>query len=264
MASIALHEVLGDSARMSTADHRRWDVAWLLAVAVASVALCAPFLRTVVWLGDEGILIHGAERALNGHALYLDTFSFLPPGGYVIAQAWFAIVGVSLASARVLAIASIALTACFTFLACRESSKSAPISALVALTWVMMSQGNWTQVSYHWLCALFAMTAAWMALRDPSGVAKLLEPIMKVEVVTPDDFLGGVIGDLNSRRGQVQGTDTRGNAQVVTAMVPLANMFGYINTLRSMSQGRAQYSMEFHHYEQVPQAIADEVKAKYA
>jgi len=96
------------------------------------------------------------------------------------------------------------------------------------------------------------------------GAVKLLEPIMKVEVVTPEDFLGGVIGDLNSRRGQVQGTDSRGNAQVVTAMVPLANMFGYINTLRSMSQGRAQYSMQFDHYEQVPQAIADEVKAKYA
>ena len=96
------------------------------------------------------------------------------------------------------------------------------------------------------------------------GAVKLLEPIMKVEVVTPEDFLGGVIGDLNSRRGQVQGTDSRGNAQVVTAMVPLANMFGYINTLRSMTQGRAQYSMQFDHYEQVPQAIADEVKAKYA
>ena len=96
------------------------------------------------------------------------------------------------------------------------------------------------------------------------GAVKLLEPIMKVEVVTPEDFLGGVIGDLNSRRGQVQGTDARGNAQVVTAMVPLANMFGYINALRSMSQGRAQYSMQFDHYEQVPQAIADEVKAKYA
>jgi elongation factor G len=92
--------------------------------------------------------------------------------------------------------------------------------------------------------------------------AKLLEPIMKVEVVTPEEFLGGVIGDLNSRRGQVQGTDTRGNAQVVTAMVPLANMFGYINTLRSMSQGRAQYTMQFDHYETVPQAIADGLKPK--
>ena len=87
---------------------------------------------------------------------------------------------------------------------------------------------------------------------------------MKVEVVTPDEYLGSVIGDLNSRRGQVQGTDQRGNAQVITAMVPLANMFGYINTLRSMSQGRAQYSMVFDHYEQVPANVAEEVRAKYA
>ena len=85
-----------------------------------------------------------------------------------------------------------------------------------------------------------------------------------IEWSTPEDFTGGVIGDLLGRRGQVQGQDTRGNAQVISAMVPLANMFGYINTLRSMSQGRAQYSMEFDHYTQVPQAIADEIKAKYA
>ena len=93
---------------------------------------------------------------------------------------------------------------------------------------------------------------------------KLLEPIMKVEVVTPEEYLGSVIGDINSRRGQVAGTDTRGNAQVVDAMVPLANMFGYVNTLRSMSQGRAQYTMQFDHYEQVPQAVAQEVQAKFA
>jgi elongation factor G len=96
------------------------------------------------------------------------------------------------------------------------------------------------------------------------GVVKLLEPIMKVEVVTPEDYTGGVIGDLLGRRGQVQGQDVRGNAQIVAAKVPLANMFGYINNLRSMSQGRASYTMEFDHYQQVPQAIADEVKAKYA
>lgn len=91
---------------------------------------------------------------------------------------------------------------------------------------------------------------------------KLLEPIMKVEVVTPEDYMGDVIGDLNSRRGQVSGMDQRGNARVVSAMVPLANMFGYVNALRSMSQGRAQYSMQFDHYEQVPQHIADEIVAK--
>jgi len=93
---------------------------------------------------------------------------------------------------------------------------------------------------------------------------KLLEPVMKVEVVTPEVYMGDVIGDLNSRRGQIQGMDSRGNASVVTAMVPLANMFGYVNTLRSMSQGRAAYSMQFDHYEQVPQAVADEVRAKLA
>ncbi|MGF6229017.1 elongation factor G [Inquilinus ginsengisoli] len=98
----------------------------------------------------------------------------------------------------------------------------------------------------------------------PKARPALLEPIMKVEVVTPEDYMGDVIGDLNSRRGQIQGMDSRGNAQVIAAMVPLANMFGYVNTLRSMSQGRAQYSMHFDHYEQVPQAIADEVRAKLA
>ena len=104
------------------------------------------------------------------------------------------------------------------------------------------------------------------AFREAVAKAKpvLLEPIMKVEVVTPEEYMGDVIGDLNSRRGQVQGMDSRGNANVVTAMVPLANMFGYVNTLRSMSQGRAQYTMHFDHYDQVPQQVADEVRAKLA
>jgi elongation factor G len=93
---------------------------------------------------------------------------------------------------------------------------------------------------------------------------KLLEPIMKVEVVTPDDYVGGIIGDLTSRRGQVRGQETRGNASVISAMVPLANMFGYVNNLRSMSQGRAQFTMQFDHYAQAPQGVAEEVKAKFA
>ena len=92
----------------------------------------------------------------------------------------------------------------------------------------------------------------------------LLEPVMKVEVVTPEDYLGDVIGDINSRRGQIQGTDSRGNAQVVEAMVPLANMFGYVNELRSFTQGRAQYTMQFSHYDEVPANVAEEVKAKLA
>jgi len=94
--------------------------------------------------------------------------------------------------------------------------------------------------------------------------AKLLEPIMKVEVVTPEEYTGGVIGDLTSRRGMVQGQDSRGNANVIDAFVPLANMFGYINTLRSMTSGRAQFTMQFDHYEPVPQNISDEIQKKYA
>ena len=87
---------------------------------------------------------------------------------------------------------------------------------------------------------------------------------MKVEVTTPEDYVGDVIGDLNSRRGMIQGSDQRGNAQVINALVPLANMFGYVNNLRSMSQGRANYHMDFDHYETVPQAAADEVIKKYS
>lgn len=96
----------------------------------------------------------------------------------------------------------------------------------------------------------------------PKASPRLLEPIMKVEVVTPDEYMGDIIGDLNSRRGQISGMEQRGNAQVINALVPLAEMFGYVNTLRSMSQGRAQYTMLFAHYDQVPQQIADTIKSK--
>jgi elongation factor G len=108
--------------------------------------------------------------------------------------------------------------------------------------------------------------AARAAMREAlqKGGSALLEPIMKVEVVTPEDYTGSVIGDLNSRRGQIQGQDMRGNANVINAMVPLANMFSYVNNLRSMSQGRATFTMQFDHYAEVPKAIAEEVQAKFA
>ena len=93
---------------------------------------------------------------------------------------------------------------------------------------------------------------------------KLLEPMMKVEVVTPEEYMGDVIGDLNSRRGQVSSMDQRGNARVVLAMVPLANMFGYVNELRSMSQGRAQYTMQFDHYAEVPNQVSEEIQERLA
>ncbi|MCD9147454.1 elongation factor G [Pseudophaeobacter flagellatus] len=108
--------------------------------------------------------------------------------------------------------------------------------------------------------------AARMCMREGMRLAgaKLLEPIMKVEVITPEEYTGGIIGDLTSRRGQVSGQEPRGNAIAIEANVPLANMFGYINTLRSMSSGRAQFTMQFSHYDPVPQNISDEIQAKFA
>jgi elongation factor G len=108
--------------------------------------------------------------------------------------------------------------------------------------------------------------AARAAMREglKKAGAKLLEPIMKVEVVTPEEYTGSIIGDLTSRRGMVQGQDSRGNANVINAFVPLANMFGYINNLRSMSSGRAVFTMQFDHYDAVPQNISDDIQKKYA
>jgi elongation factor G len=128
---------------------------------------------------------------------------------------------------------------------------------------VALIDGAYHDVDSSAIAFEIATRAAMREAFETAG-AVLLEPIMKVEVTAPDEYLGGVIGDLNSRRGQIMGTSTRGNAQIVNAMVPLANMFGYINNLRSMSQGRASYTMQFDHYEQVPTAVADEVKKKYS
>jgi elongation factor G len=127
----------------------------------------------------------------------------------------------------------------------------------------VLYDGNYHDVDSSVLAFEIAARAAFKEGIMKAG-PKLLEPVMKVEVVTPRDYMGDVIGDLNSRRGRITGQDQRGNAEVINAMVPLANMFGYVNTLRSMSQGRAQYTMHFDHYEQVPQAVADEVRAKMA
>jgi elongation factor G len=126
-----------------------------------------------------------------------------------------------------------------------------------------LTDGKYHDVDSSVLAFEIAARAAFRELKD-KGAPKLLEPIMKVEVLSPDEYLGDVIGDLNSRRGQIQGTETRGNAQVVTAFVPLASMFGYIGNLRGMSQGRASFSMVYDHYEPVPQHVADEIIKKYA
>ena len=128
---------------------------------------------------------------------------------------------------------------------------------------VSLIDGAYHEVDSSALAFEIAARAAFREGAQKAG-PKLLEPIMKVEVVSPEDYVGGVIGDLTSRRGQILGQEMRGNATVINSMVPLANMFGYVNTLRSMSQGRAQFTMQFDHYAQVPQNVAEEVQAKFA
>jgi elongation factor G len=128
---------------------------------------------------------------------------------------------------------------------------------------VTLTEGAYHDVDSSTLAFEIAGRAAFREGMRKAG-SQILEPIMNVEVVTPEDYMGDIIGDLNSRRGQVSGMDQRGNARVINAMVPLSNMFGYVNTLRSMSQGRAQFTMVFHHYEPVPHAIAEEIAAKHS
>jgi elongation factor G len=146
----------------------------------------------------------------------------------------------------------------------RETAASGSLIGFPIIDFVIsLYDGAYHDVDSSALAFEIAGRAAMREAAQKAGIT-LLEPIMKVEVVTPEDYLGDVIGDMNSRRGQIQGTDTRGNAQTVEAMVPLANMFGYVNQLRSFTQGRAQYSMHFSHYDEVPANVAEEVKAKLA
>jgi Dolichyl-phosphate-mannose-protein mannosyltransferase len=144
--------------------HHASDNWWLLLVALVAGAVCAPFLRTVYWLGDEGVLLRGAEQILKGRRLYVDFFEFLPPAGFDLTAAWLGLTGVSFVSARLLAILTIVGTACFTFLACRRACKNAPLSALLTIGWLVMSQGEWTQVNHHWFATMFSMVAAWASL----------------------------------------------------------------------------------------------------
>ncbi|MGD9784020.1 MAG: elongation factor G [Hyphomicrobiaceae bacterium] len=128
---------------------------------------------------------------------------------------------------------------------------------------VTLHDGAFHEVDSSAIAFEIASRAAMKEGCDKGGI-KLLEPVMNVEIVSPGEFVGSIIGDVNSRRGQIRSQEMRGNATVIKAYVPLANMFGYINTLRSMSTGRAQYSMQFAHYAEVPRNVAEEVKAKYA
>jgi elongation factor G len=146
----------------------------------------------------------------------------------------------------------------------RETAESGSLIGFPIIDFeIILYDGAYHDVDSSALAFEIAGRAGMREAAQKAGI-KLLEPIMKVEVVSPEEYLGDVIGDMNSRRGQIQGTDSRGNAQVVESMVPLANMFGYVNQLRSFTQGRANYSMFFDHYDEVPSNVAAEIKEKLA
>ena len=138
-----------------------YNLFWLALVVLIATASGVPFIRTMFVGIDEAVLLNGAERRI-----YADFFEFLPPGGFVLTAAWFCLAGISVGSARSLAILTIVGVACFTYLACRQASKNSPFSALLAALWVVMSQGIWTQVSHHWLTTLFSMVTAWATLTN--------------------------------------------------------------------------------------------------
>ena len=171
------------------------DRIWLLSVGAIAAMLCMPFARTVWWLGDEGVLLHGADRMLKGDRLYVDFFEFLPPGGFVLTAAWLSISGVSFLSARTLAILTIVGIACFSYLACQLASGKKPLSAAITIMWVVMSQGSWTQVNHHWFTTLFSMIAAWAAL------ASVEQPQHRLKWPLIAGLAAGMAGMVTSSRG---------------------------------------------------------------
>lgn len=160
----ARHARFGPVRNPTLEPNRSSDNWWLLLVALVAGATCAPFLHTIYGLGDEGMLLRGAERILNGSRLYVDFWEFLPPGGFYLTAAWLSISGISLLSARLLAASAIVGIACFTFLASRQASRNAPLSALFTIGWLVLSQGVWTQLNHHWFTTMFSMVAAWASL----------------------------------------------------------------------------------------------------
>lgn len=135
-------------------------------VGLMSAGLCIPFVRSLFWLGDEGILLHGAARLLDGKEIYKDFFSYLPPGSFIIVALWFDVFGTSIFAARILAMITISAISCLIFSTCRRVTNHAPSAAFMALAWVVVSQGSLTQVNHHWFTTLLTMVMAWATLRD--------------------------------------------------------------------------------------------------
>jgi hypothetical protein len=187
--------------------------AWAACVVLVTIALCMPFTRVIFSFGDEGVILHGAERLLQGERIYTDFFEFLPPGAFLMAAGWMSVAGVSLLSARILAILTITGIACFSFLSCRRASRDSRLSAFLTVAWVVMSQGLWTQVGHHWFTSLAACVTLWASLAAtedgrvrPALIAGLAAGMAAMTTPTRGALamLAGLSQWLNLRRHQGQ------------------------------------------------------------
>jgi hypothetical protein len=204
---------------------------WPIAVGFAAIAFCAPFMHAVFWLGDEGVLLTGADRILRGERLYLDFFEFLPPSGFLLTAVWFAVAGISLWSARLLTLLTITGIACLTYLACREACQRGLYPVLLIVGWLAMTQGHWTEVSHQWLTTLLSMATALAAFSNSVGTRqRLREPLIAglaggaAATIVPSRgalaIIAGVVSFTGSRRQLL--------AFVLgTTVVPLA-VIGYL------------------------------------
>ena len=145
---------------------RKENAVGALIVVIFSALICAPYWRSLFWLSDEGVLLHGAERMLQGERLYGDFFEFLPPGGFVLTATWFLMAGFSFLSVRLLAILTIVLIAVIVYLVSMDISRNARLSSFFVIWWVVISQGHWTIVHYHWFATLFSMVALWAVMKS--------------------------------------------------------------------------------------------------
>ena len=185
----------------------------LATVAILAVILCLPFSRTVSW-ADEGVLLHGAERLLHGDKLYTDFFEFLPPGGFLITAGWFTIFGTSIISARLLQILTITAIASLTYLACLRISKSSFFSSFLAIAWIVMSQGFWTQLNHHWFTTLFSMLALWTVLNTIDDNRSARGPIIA-------GLAAGAAGMITPTRG---------------ALAVIASVMAFIDLQRNLKE----------------------------
>jgi hypothetical protein len=202
----------GDEIRLAKPHNSaKYQIWWPLAVGLIALALWIPFMREVWWFGDEGDFLDAADRMLRGDTIYVDFFEFLPPGGFLITKAWLSVVGISMLSARTLAILTISAISVFTFLACWRVSKHAPFSAFISVSWILVSQVRSLELNHHWFTTLLSMIAAWavltilelsrprlrwaMAAGIAAGAAVMVTPHRGILAVA-----AGATGFLNLRR----------------------------------------------------------------